>query len=274
MLFQGPSVTYPTAEQSTAYASNSPHAPQIKRAPSNWRDHLINTSASPTLHKGRYQQDSSINYHSTLATHGASPSLSSSSDQKSVGEGPPPFPSGVLPVSKQGSYKSQQNQSEEFEHQAAGKPSFSREAKKEDNVENDDDMSDWEKEISETGDVFYVVPYLASENEVSDRKDYGQNTNNPELKAAGYANDSSNGGNKTGKKLSRLVRRRESKKDRNGYVPSSNIHPMLPAKSRLGIGASGIDLDDSRDSKRKTISLLPGGNKSNMSGSSNQQNNR
>ena len=65
--------------------------------------------------------------------------------------------------------------------------------------EEEEEISDWENEISDKGELFYVVPY----------------TDVPAGHVAGSLNPKeSEKSGKNGGKLSRLVRRRESKRDR------------------------------------------------------------
>ena len=88
----------------------------------------------------------------------------------------------------------------------------------------------------------------------------------------GSKNPTYKSANKAGKKLSRLVRRRESKRDRSGSA-ATGIVPVLPETQKIS-EHSEWDGDATTQSRRKTISLLPTGNKSLLSTNSIQHNNR
>ena len=202
-----------------------------------------------------------------VSSHEPSPSLSSSSDQRSIGNGTsllsaPPLPPKAI-VGGQGR--------DEQTIDTIAMPIFSPTlTKKGDNV---DEESDWEKEISEKGDVFYVVPYLSSEKELSNNSGPIDSSNSSQLVTiTGSKDPTYKSANKTGKKLSRLVRRRESKRDRSGSGATGRV-PTLPEKPKVS-GLSEWDGDATTQSKRKTISLLPAGNKSLLSTNSMQHNNR
>ena len=104
-------------------------------------------------------------------------------------------------------------------------PSFKlsqTEAEEEDEAE----VSDWENEVSDKGELFYVVPY----DSFTEAKDRVQASDQKDEVA-----------NKTKKgKLSRLVRRRESKRDRNRSLATSQ--KLASLKSVVG----GGDDDDVR----------------------------
>ena len=78
----------------------------------------------------------------------------------------------------------------------------------------DEDASDWEQEVSDRGDLFYVVPYLTNE-----ELDVGSNVPRRSSSSLQPSQKPEPGG-----KLSRLVRRRESKRDRNrAQVKPENV---------------------------------------------------
>jgi hypothetical protein len=69
----------------------------------------------------------------------------------------------------------------------------------------EEEASDWEHEVSDRGDLFYVVPYQTNK-----KLDAGSNVPRRSNSSAQSSQKPEPGG-----KLSRLVRRRESKRDRN-----------------------------------------------------------
>ena len=87
------------------------------------------------------------------------------------------------------------------------------------NAEEDEDEyeSDWEKEISDKGEVFYVLPYSEQENRQAHEALASKDINDQQRQDSNSV--SQDRSVKSGGKLSRLVRRRESKRDRN--MPAS-----------------------------------------------------
>ena len=78
-------------------------------------------------------------------------------------------------------------------------PSFKQNRFQNEANDEEDEISDWENEVSEKGELFYVVPY----------------TDVPAGKVSGTLNpEKPEKSGKSGGKLSRLVRRRESKRER------------------------------------------------------------
>lgn len=95
--------------------------------------------------------------------------------------------------------------------------------------QDDDEESDWEAEVSERGELFYVVPVgsaNAGEADTSRTQRVGHSSEDGAEKA------------KKGGKLSRLVRRRESKRDRN------RTQPTTTAKKSASTSAISNDNDD------------------------------
>ena len=88
-----------------------------------------------------------------------------------------------------------------------------------DDEDEESEESDWEREVSKDGSVHFIEPYTEEEATQLDQVTHGQMSNrdmpNPVSQTRPTTNV--NGGNEleNGKKLSRLVRRRESRRDRN-----------------------------------------------------------
>ena len=239
---------------------------------SNWRDHLTHNATSPSSLTQTLPYNSISGNIPTVSgnvsSHRPSPSLSSSSDQRSVGSGnrlpiPPPKP----PKS--------QSQSNIMADVGKSSGSVFNSASGDDSVRNDvpeddEEESDWEKEISEQGDVFYVVPYMTSDRKSEKPSDQYNNLNSNQMNKSNNSNTT--GADKSGKKLSRLVRRRESKRDR-GSSGGNIISHELPEKLTHPEKTDNTT-DDFAETNRKSISLLPAGIKSPSSPGVNQTNNR
>ena len=237
---------------------------------SNWRDHLTHSATSPNSLPQNlpYNSVSGNQVSGNVSSHRPSPSLSSSSDQRSVGSGnrlpiPPPKPP-----------KSQPQSHTVVEMMKSSRSVFTS-ASREDSVKNDvhedeEEESDWEKEISEQGDVFYVVPYMTSDRKSEKPSDQFNSLNRNQMNKTKDSNIT--GADKSGKKLSRLVRRRESKRDR-GSSGGNIISHELPEKSKIPEKSDNTN-DDLAETNRKSISLLPAGIKSASSAGFNQTNNR
>ena len=91
---------------------------------------------------------------------------------------------------------------------------------KKDDASSDGYESDWERNVSEEGDVFFVVPLSEAEAAL-------QSSSSAQPSSSATANERP--GSKKSGKLSRLVRRRESKRERN--VPSQSVVPQTSHKS-------------------------------------------
>ena len=223
----------------------------------NWRDHLTRSSASTNSlpQNAHYNSISGkVPLSSKVPSLRPSSSLSSSSDQHSVGSGnrypaPPPKPP---------KYSNLYNptigglaSSRSIIDPTNGDSSLNKDASE------DEDESDWEKEISQQGDVFYVVPYMSSNTKLDNKCDRISDLNNDDSQSKSK-DTSVNSANKNSKKLSRLVRRRESKRDRGTNLGGSGGSPKVFEKTKTS-EKSSIGHDDNSDSHHKSISLLPGG---------------
>lgn len=262
-----PQPNFSSNNRSHIHSSQAPYPIHQGIQPTiNWRDHLTPNISSPnSLPQNVAFNSFPGNPPLPTSVPRPSSSLSSSSDQKSIGSGnrypaPPPKP----PKSQNHSYSTPKMNT-------ASKvvPNTNFISSKIDTNE-DEEESDWEKEISEQGDVFYVVPYISSDqtlgpNRKSDSQDPNQTARQKDL-------DVSANVDKNGKKLSRLVRRRESKRDR-GNSGGNGVSPKMYDHSKM---MERLDLasDDAVDANRKSISLLPGGFKSSPSMGPQQNNNR
>ena len=258
---QAPFVTSPDfiVDNKTIPSAPEHYSHQIDlsgRVSTNWRDHLISSNPSPKslLTEPPYNsRRGDISVSNRIPAHGPSPSLSSSSDQKSVGSekrnyAAPLKPSKLLnQPTLEGITTSRTTIVPPSEHNLTKH-----------DINTDEEEPDWEKEVSEKGDVFYVVPYMPSDTKVDNGSDQANNSNNDRLVT--NSNDSNiTGANKTSKKLSRLVRRRESKRDRinsggNGLLSAKSEKPKFTGSSQHGT-------EDIVESNPKNISLLPGGMK-------------
>ena len=90
-----------------------------------------------------------------------------------------------------------------------------------DQDEYESEESEWESEITPDGNVQYVVPFAADEIEDRFRKEAAVAADQPK-----QATQSD--GKESGKRLSRLVRRRESKRDRNGASTAGQVVLKTP----------------------------------------------
>ena len=212
----------------------------------NWRDHLTPNVASPNSLPQNIPF-SSFPGNTALSTSVPRPSssLSSSSDQRSIGSGnrfpaPPPKP----PKPQNHSYLIQQAKPSSRPDPNSDPISTGRD------ISEDEEESDWEKEISEQGDVFYVVPYISSDPKLGPNSSQVQNQ-------ANKSKDLDVSTDKNTKKLSRLVRRRESKRDR-GSSGGNGVSPKMPDNSKV-MERLEFATDDAVDANRKSISRLPGG---------------
>ena len=107
-------------------------------------------------------------------------------------------------------------------------PSFRLSEAEADDQDDDEEASDWEAEVSDRGELFYVLPIgsaTAGETETYRTQRSGRPTDDEAEKA------------KKGGKLSRLVRRRESKRDRNRTLP-------VTAKKSASMKSAVNDNDD------------------------------
>ena len=233
---------------------------------SNWRDHLTHGATSPNSLPQNLPYNSlsgNIPVSANVSSHRPSPSLSSSSDQRSVGSGNrPPIPPPKPPKSQT---QSVVKSSRSVFTSASGEDSV-----KNDMHDDEEEESDWEKEISEQGDVFYVVPYMTSNRKSEKPSDQFTNINSNQINKSKDPNIT--GVDKSGKKLSRLVRRRESKRDRGSFGGHVISHE-LPEKSKIPEKSDNTH-EDFAETNRKSISLLPAGIKSASSAGFNQTNNR
>ena len=212
----------------------------------NWRDQFTSNTASPnSLPQNVPFNSFPGNTPSSASVPRPSSSLSSSSDQRSVGSGnrfpvPPPKPhkpqTHSYPILQA---KTSSNSDLKTDPTSTGR-----------DISEDEEESDWEKEISEQGDVFYVVPYISSDPKLGEKS---QNDNqNPNQ--VNKPKDLDVSADKNGKKLSRLVRRRESKRDR-GSSGGNGLSPKMSDRSKV---MERLDIA-SDDVNRKSISRLPGG---------------
>ena len=98
-------------------------------------------------------------------------------------------------------------------------PSFKLSEAEADDQDEDEEASDWEAEVSDRGELFYVVPVGSAKAGESE---------NLRTQRVGHANEDEGENAKKGGKLSRLVRRRESKRDRSRTQPS--VKKFTPKK--------------------------------------------
>ena len=266
--FSSQQVSVPN-NRSQPYNQQYSHLTSPLNTGSNWRDHLTPSATSqnpsPNVHPPNSMPEN-IARNLRVPNHGGSPSLSSSSDQRSVGSGkryptPPSKPLMARQDSQPGSAKI-----------SISTPPVRDNSRMED-IKEDEDESDWEKEISEQGDVFYVVPYMQTDSKIGDNSDQASSLQKNEM-FSGNKDSSVNGVNKTGgKKLSRLVRRRESKRDRSSSGANPGPSPKSTEKHRIA-EKSEMSNKDNLENNPKSISLLPGGIMHSNSTSFIQANNR
>ena len=130
-------------------------------------------------------------------------------------------------------------------------------------VEEESEESEWEQEITSDGNVQYVLPFAAEETEDRFRR-------SQEIAAAAAATGNSSnsslshpppeaGVKESGKRLSRLVRRRESKRDRTsgGQVvlktPGGISNPASTSKLKNVNSHESSDNDSSTYGQIKTF---------------------
>ena len=246
-------LSYGSSNRSQQLSSQNPHPMHLGGPPIvNWRDHLTPNVSSPnSLPQNVAFNSFPGNSPLSASVPRPSSSLSSSSDQRSVGSGhrypaPPPKP----PKPQKHLYHTSNTTSK-----AVPKTNI---ITNERDTNEDEEESDWEKEISEQGDVFYVVPYISSDQKLGQNGHSNNQAPNQGSKSKDL--DVSANTDKSGKKLSRLVRRRESKRDR-GSSGGNGVSPKIPDHTKL-MERLEIGSDDGIDGNRKSISLLPGGLKS------------
>ena len=258
---------FSTQNRSHLHSSQPPYPIHQGGQPTiNWRDHLTPNISSPnSLPQNVAFNSFPGNPPLPTSVPRPSSSLSSSSDQRSIGSGnrypaPPPKP----PKPQHHSYSTPKVNTAK---KAVPNTNF---ISTQNDTNEDEEESDWEREISEQGDVFYVVPYISSDQTLAQNRQINSEGPNQTTKQKDF--DISASVDKNGKKLSRLVRRRESKRDRgnsggNGVSPKMSDHSKM--MERLDFAG-----DDAVDANHKSISLLPGGFKSSPSMGPQQNNNR